>query len=220
VPTCPVGHDSTTDDYCDTCGRSIGAAPAPTARPGPGSCAVCGAVRDGRFCEECGHDSAVPAPDPVPPPGARDPGGPPTPPPAAWTAVVRADRAWFEEVRRRDGPDVATVEFPRYCPERRFGLAGREVQIGRRSRSRGTDPQIDLSGPPLDPGVSAQHALLVARDDGGWDLVDLNSTNGTALGDPPDPLTPHTPVPLSDGARIRLGAWTTITVEHRRAQGP
>lgn len=129
--------------------------------------------------------------------------------------MVRADRTWFEEVRRRDGPDVATVEFPRYCPERWFVLAGREVEIGRRSRSRGTHPQIDLSGPPLDPGVSAQHALLVARDDGGWDLVDLDSTNGTALGDPPDPLAPHTPVPLPDGARIRLGAWTTITVEHR-----
>jgi len=89
------------------------------------------------------------------------------------------------------------------------------VAIGRRSRSRGTNPEIDLSGPPLDPGVSAQHALLVARSDGGWDLVDLDSTNGTSLGDSSDPLAANTPVALSPGDRIRLGAWTTITVERR-----
>jgi hypothetical protein len=130
-----------------------------------------------------------------------------------WTVVVRADREWYEEVRRRDGPDAATVEFPPYCPERRFVLSGFQVEIGRRSRRRGTNPQIDLSGPPLDPGVSAQHALLVARSDGGWELVDLDSTNGTSVGDSTDPLAPHTPVPLADGVRIRLGAWTTITVE-------
>jgi hypothetical protein len=127
--------------------------------------------------------------------------------------VVRADRAWFEEVRRRDGPDAAAVDFPRYCPDRRFELAGDQVAIGRRSRSRGTAPEIDLSGPPLDPGVSAQHALLLARPDGGWELVDLDSTNGTSIGDRTEPIPPHTPVPLADGDRIRLGAWTTITVE-------
>jgi hypothetical protein len=130
-----------------------------------------------------------------------------------WTAVVRADRHWFDEVRGRNGPDADRVEFPRYCPERRFELTGTQVAIGRRSRSRGTNPGIDLSGPPLDPGVSAQHALLVARADGGWEVVDLGSTNGTSLGGSTAPLAPHTPVPLAEGDRIRLGAWTTITLE-------
>jgi hypothetical protein len=236
MPTCPAGHDSATDDYCDTCGLAITARtavleqppPPPAPPPGVETCAVCGAVRYGRFCEECGHDSALPPPpETTPPPDERaaesapgrpaaDPG--PTSGPqrtGRWAVVVRADRAWFEEVRRRDGPDAATVEFPQYCPERRFPLTGRQVAIGRRSRSRGTNPEIDLSGPPLDPGVSAQHALLVARSDGGWDLVDLDSTNGTSLGDATEPLVANTPVALQPGDRIRLGAWTTITVEQR-----
>jgi hypothetical protein len=234
VATCPAGHDSAADDYCDTCGLAITAAtavlpvPQPAPPPGAQACAVCGAVRYGRFCEECGHDSAVPAPDPGPVPTAPPPDeralepvpAPPDPEPASgpqratgWAVVVRADRAWFDEVRRREGPDAATVEFPRYCPDRRFVLSGPQVAIGRRSRSRGTNPQIDLAGPPLDPGVSAQHALLVARPDGGWDLVDLDSTNGTSLAPSADPLAANTPVALSDGDTIRLGAWTTITVE-------
>jgi hypothetical protein len=192
----------------------------PTA-PDAETCAACGAVRYGRFCEECGHDSAVPAPEgfrsrvPALDERAHEPAPEPSsgPAPGGWTAVVRADRGWFDEVRRRDGPDAAAVDFPRYCPERRFALTGPQLAIGRRSRSRGTHPEIDLSGPPLDPGVSAQHALLVARPDGGWDLVDLDSTNGTSLGDAAEPLAPHVPVALAPGDRIRLGAWTTITVE-------
>ena len=254
--TCPAGHDSATDDYCDTCGLAIAAptagsaavAPAanPTpsaepARPGVDTCAVCGAERPGRFCEECGHDSALPPPPrtttvdaatdhpgtdhPAPPPGtgsrprrdgAAERSGPlragPEPATGTWTAVVRADRAWFDEVRGCEGPDAAAVEFPRFCPDRRFTLSGTQVAIGRRNRSRGTDPEIDLSGPPLDPGVSAQHALLLARPGGGWDLVDLDSTNGTSIGGASEPIAAFTPVPLADGDRIRLGAWTTITV--------
>jgi pSer/pThr/pTyr-binding forkhead associated (FHA) protein len=64
----------------------------------------------------------------------------------------------------------------------------------------------------VDPGVSARHALLVARADGGWELVDLDSTNGTTLGDATDPVAPNTAVALAHGDRINLGAWTTITI--------
>jgi hypothetical protein len=259
VATGPAGHASATDDYCDTCGLVIAApaapppgprsAPPPAGPAGGDTCAACGAERGGRFCEECGHDAALPPPpqfttggggapagsdfpgtslpDSAPLPGHRlthppTGSGPahrraetwsPAQAAATWTAVVRADRAWFDEVRRREGPDAAAVEFPPYCPERRFVLTGAQVAIGRRSRSRGTNPEIDLSGPPLDPGVSAQHALLLARPDGGWDVVDLDSTNGTSVGAESEPIAAHTPVPLVDGDRIRLGAWTTITVE-------
>ena len=218
MTTCPAGHDSATDDYCDVCGLAVEAPTAPFPAPPPPvpaveTCARCGAERPGRFCEECGHDAALPVPGPeAGAPGEAQAAGPDRAVPSGWTAVVRADRAWFEEVRHREGPDAASVDFPRYCPERRFELTGGQVAIGRRSRSRGTAPEIDLSGPPLDPGVSAQHALLLARPDGGWDLVDLDSTNGTSIGDTDEPIAPHTPVPLADGDRIRLGAWTTITV--------
>jgi hypothetical protein len=63
------------------------------------------------------------------------------------------------------GPDVATIAFPRYWPERRFRLTGREMRIGRRSASRGIEPEIDLTGPPTDPGVSHRHAVLLAEPD-------------------------------------------------------
>jgi hypothetical protein len=130
--------------------------------------------------------------------------------PAVWHAVVRADPAWFAAVRRQQGAGAAGPEFPRYAPERRHVLAADRVTIGRRSATRGTAPDIDLAG--FDPGVSAAHALLVARADGGWDLVDLGSTNGTTLAVDDGPIRPHVPVPLADGAVVRLGAWTTITV--------
>jgi pSer/pThr/pTyr-binding forkhead associated (FHA) protein len=84
------------------------------------------------------------------------------------------------------------------------------VEIGRRSPARGTAPDLDLTG--LDPGVSAAHAVLVARSDGGWELVDVGSTNGTTLVVEDGPIRPHQPVPLADGAVIRVGAWTTITI--------
>jgi hypothetical protein len=45
--------------------------------------------------------------------------------------VVRVDRAWFEEVRRRDGPDASALQFPAFSTERRFVLEG--PQLGQRS---------------------------------------------------------------------------------------
>lgn len=215
MPVCPDGHESAATDYCDVCGLLVGAAPsAPAASSAPVvatglTCGSCGEPREGRFCEECGFDNDMPAP-PKPAPVAAPV---PTTTGATWTAVVRADRAWFEEVRRRDGPEAGDIEFPRYCPDRRFDLDGPQFAIGRRSRSRGTNPEIDLGGPPTDPGVSAQHALLIARPDGGWEIVDLDSTNGTSVGDTTDVIAPHTPVPVAPGQPIRLGAWTTITLE-------
>ncbi len=88
---CPNGHDSSTDDYCDTCGILMGGAPGagpspagssassgvtpvpattPTGAVTPdvsaGDCSNCGAPRIGgeRFCEVCGLDfdtGAMPA---------------------------------------------------------------------------------------------------------------------------------------------------------------
>ena len=54
--------------------------------------------------------------------------------------------------------------------------------------------------------------MLVARPDGGWELVDVGSTNGTTLALADGPIPAHRPVPLADGAVIQLGAWTTITL--------
>jgi pSer/pThr/pTyr-binding forkhead associated (FHA) protein len=127
-----------------------------------------------------------------------------------WTAVVSADRAYYDSVIAEGGPDAASIEFPGYCPERRFRLSGQEMRIGRRSVSRGLEPEIDLTGPPTDPGVSHLHAVLVAEPDGSWVVLDPGSANGTMVngGEIPGGVR----VPLHDGDRICVGAWTVLTI--------
>ncbi|MBM0224429.1 FHA domain-containing protein [Micromonospora sp. ATA51] len=44
-------------------------------------------------------------------------------------------------------------------------------------------------------------------------MVDLESSNGTYLNDPSsDPIDPNVPVPVMDGDKIYLGAWTVLTI--------
>jgi hypothetical protein len=201
---CPSGHESQTADYCDQCGAPIAGAThvlpvveeidtSPSARREP--CPVCAAPRSGddRYCESCGHDFL-------------------SPPPAAttWEAVVTADRAQFDRLA------VSGVTFPADYLERRFPLAEGENRIGRSRGHPDEDaPEIDLTAPPVDPGVSRLHAVVEYRGDGVCVLRDLGSTNGTALGDEPAQIAPHTDVPLADGDRIHVGAWTTITLRRR-----
>lgn len=208
MATCPQGHPSGDDEYCDVCGTQMtAAAPAPASASAPAQspaapaegCPVCQTPRAGQFCEVCGHDfTGSAAPVDVPVTAAR------------WEAIAGADRGYFDKVVAEGGPDAATMVFPPYCPERSFALAGPQVRIGRQSRSRDTQPEIDLSGPPQDPGVSHLHAVLLATPDGGWELVDPGSANGTHLND--QPVKVNVPVRVRAGDRIHLGAWTVITV--------
>jgi hypothetical protein len=197
---------------------SSGAAPPGVASPGAGgpdapaqSCPQCGGSKSGRFCEACGFDfdsgtsprRAASAPPTSAPPTSG-------PPPATWTAVVTADRAYFDRVVAADGPDAGTLTFPAYCPERRFALSGREMRIGRRSVSRGLEPEIDLTGPPEDPGISHLHAVLIAEPDGSWAVLDPGSANGTQLNGAD--IATGIRVPVRDGDRICVGAWTVLTI--------
>lgn len=138
--------------------------------------------------------------------------GPLRPPTTAetWTAVVAADRAYYDSVRAVSDQDAASISFPAQVPERRFRLSGTEVRIGRRSVSRRIEPEIDLTGPPTDPGVSRLHAVLVAGPDQSWSVVDPGSPNGIMVNGKDVP--PGETVPLRDGDRIHLGAWTVITI--------
>jgi hypothetical protein len=281
MAVCPNGHDSASDDFCDTCGmriggspppgspqpgsRAVGSSPAPgaqsTAWPDPGAsvsgasapaaepCPRCGTPRSGQFCEACGYNFAGPRFTPTtaaapPPPAPRaysssQPGpgpgsyssGQPGPgsggyssaqappsmssfpyPQATWTAVVGADRAYYERVQAVTGPEGSAVAFPSYYAERRFQLVGNQMRIGRRSVSRGLAPEIDLTGPPADPGISRLHAVLISAPDGNWAVLDPGSANGTLLNG--SEIGVGDQVPLHDGDRINLGAWTAITV-HR-----
>ena len=108
MPTCPSGHDSTADDYCDVCGLPItdtgptptpaGDAPAappetdiPTpAAPAGATCPNCSALNpeNALFCEACGYDfttgqaprapSALDLDAPSAPPDTSAPSTPPT----------------------------------------------------------------------------------------------------------------------------------------------
>lgn len=331
MATCPAGHESASDDYCDECGIRIDAAPtlaapetggAPGGDPRAGSggdsragspagegplagvsipaetCPRCSAPRDGNFCEACGwnfvdgtgpvlpppatpltpqapaagppafppvpptvppgsravppltpvspaapasplvpgdtrHDpvpvppapepaAAAPAEPPAEEPSAEEPPGdvpedtrtfvssrPETPAPGHWSATVTADRSYYEAVREATGPEADGIDFPSYCPERRFQLAGREMRIGRRSASRGIAPEIDLTGPPADPGVSRLHAVLIASGDG-WAVLDPGSANGTLVNG--TEIQRNEPVKLREGDRVNLGAWTRLIV--------
>ena len=206
MPTCIEGHASKAADYCDVCGAPIGslaAQPDSPAAPEAKACPACGMPVSGRFCEACGHDSALPEPagSPAAAHGAKAVG---------WTAVVNADRELYERVLAQGGPD--TVEFPRFFPERQIVLEGNTTLIGRQNRKQGIDPEIDLGIHPADRGVSTQHAVLRIRESG-LTITDLGSTNGTTLNDSDDRLPEGQETPLADGDRIHIGAWTTITIQ-------
>ena len=140
---------------------------------------------------------------------------PPTPLPApdatgTWTAVVTADRAYYDNIHAVDVADAASISFPADVTARRFPLSGTEVRIGRRSRSMRVEPEIDLTGPPTDPGVSRLHAVLTKAPDGTWSVADLGSPNGIQVNDRDVPSAK--PIPLRADDRIHLGAWTLITI--------
>jgi hypothetical protein len=204
MPTCVEGHTSKAADYCDVCGAPIGSAEAqPSHTAEAKACPACGMPVSGRFCEACGHDSALPEPKAAPAsaPGVASVG---------WTAVVTADRALYKRVLAQQGPDA--VDFPLYFPERRIVLQGDTTLIGRGNRKQGVDPEIDLGIHPADRGVSTQHAVLRIHDSV-LTITDLGSTNGTTLNDSDDRLPEGEETPLIDGDRIHIGAWTTITIE-------
>lgn len=191
------------------------APPAPPTPPAP-------SVPSGHAASPSGVYPPPPAPGPIPAPGAGPQPAPPPGPapgqgtaPVVWEAVVNADRAYYESVIAQGGPDAANVAFPLYCPERCFPLNAPQVRIGRYSRSRGLTPEIDLSGPPEDPGVSHLHAVLLAQPDGTWVLVDPGSANGTTLNGSSEPIEPNVPVPVREGDRIQVGAWTVITLRKK-----
>ncbi|MFC8129912.1 FHA domain-containing protein [Streptomyces sp. NPDC057302] len=161
-------------------------------------------------------------PSPQPPQQTQAPQGPPgyqaVPGPSTgtvtWSATIGPDREYFMAMMHRSGPEASGLNLPAYSPEQQRPLAGNQITIGRRRHSTGDTPDIDLSVPPEDPGVSHQHAVLVQQPDGSWAVVDQNSTNGTTVNNGEEPIQPFVPVPLQDGDRVHVGAWTTITIRH------
>lgn len=213
---CPRCNTPRTAQFCEACGYDFATGqplttsapvPAPPSAP-PVSVPDSSAASSGITSSGIAASTSRPASADLKAAGdgASVPAGSP-----AWTAVVTADRGYFDAVVAAGGPDAETLEFPGYCPERRFRLSGPEMRIGRRSVSRGLQPEIDLTGPPPDTGVSHLHAVLLAQTDGTWAVVDPGSSNGTKLND--QDLSIGVRTPLHDGDQICLGAWTKLTIQ-------
>jgi FHA domain len=222
---CPRGHESAATDYCDQCGARIEGTPVSADAPRhehdqpatsaphqldddvtdteevidrPVStnverCPTCQTARTGddRYCEVDGYDFVA--------------GAGPTPV-VRWVAIATADRSYYDELAPDD------VAFPANYEPRTFALDSDEVMIGRRSATRGIEPQIDLSDTPLDDSISHRHAVLARCSDGSYAVIDVGSRNGTSINGSIHPIPLDTPVPLADGDRIHVGAWTTLTI--------
>ena len=66
--------------------------------------------------------------------------------PSGWTAVVAADRAFFDS---NEAEGATAIAFPDALAPREVPLTGDEVVIGRRSEAKGFFPGIDLSLAPF-----------------------------------------------------------------------
>ena len=181
---CPSGHTSAAADYCDTCGERIDPASIDTSStPKSAPCPRCGTPRAGRD-RYC-----------------EDCGFDFTAAPAAWSVVVLVDAEYFARLAPQGLNLPASPPSPRTVV-----LDGSPLRIGRGDPA----PDIDLTG---DPGVSRLHASLVRSGEDGWAIVDEGSSNGTSINDDERGIAPHVLVPLRDGDRIHIGAWTTLAVK-------
>jgi hypothetical protein len=234
--TCPAGHTSTSDDYCDVCGMPIEAAggagqgvsgpgtpPPPTDVPTQAAlvqvCPHCETpnVADALFCEACGYDfttGSMPRPVTTPDAAALTPTADANPSPQlsdGWVAEVWVDPDWYADQKSTD--PLPSPGLPVVVP-----LKHQSILIGRASRSRGITPDIDLSS---DNGISRRHAQLTT-DGTRWWVEDLGSSNGTYVGGSVGPL-PKDTIPqgqkkeFNADDRIYLGAWTRIVVRKASA---
>jgi cytochrome c5 len=203
--TCPAGHESTTTDYCDTCGAPIGAATtaetpttgpaAPEAEaPAAATCPGCGDSVVGRFCESCGYDV--------------ESGTPAAPPPI--TLVLSTDRAHWERMVGSGEP-----AFPTVGPSLNFELTGDRAVLGRVRSGAPVDVDLALTGAAADPAISHNQCVF-ERDGGQWTVRDADSSNGTWINDATEPLAAGAMHRLVHGDRILIGAWTCLTVQAER----
>jgi hypothetical protein len=232
--TCPNGHTSVSDDYCDVCGvpidsaassTSIAATPAAPdapadapvapADPAPAAGQVCpdcstANVADALFCEACGYDfttqtSARSAGSTAPAPDAATPATPAAPS-LEWVAEIWIDPDWYAAQKATD--PIPSPGLPRVVALRKTSLL-----IGRASVSRNITPDIDCA---IDTAASRRQAQLTT-DGTRWFVEDLQSANGTFVGSasgslPEDPIPAGPKHELDPDDRVYVGAWTRIVI--------
>jgi hypothetical protein len=162
-------------------------APAPVAAPGPDLEATV---------------VAPPAPTPEPAVAA------PPPAPAAAPAPAVAAAPPTPAAAPAPAPAAAPAPaHPRLVVQKSgtvFDLAGKtSTLVGREDAPSNSFPDIDLTPYGAEEGgVSRLHARLAQSGDQ-WTIEDLESTNFTFVNG--KRIQPKTPMPLNDGAEIRLG---------------
>lgn len=225
MPTCPSGHNSAAEDYCDVCGLPMTSGepgstdvtevaqpapePAPEAAPEPADCPNCQAANppNALFCEACGYDFTTGSmPRPVTPPSLDSmpdlaPVGTSEAP--AAEAVSHLDsvapplaQAWVAEVWI--DPDwYADQESTDPLPS-----AGVPSVIALRSTSVlvGRTSRSRGIHPVIDlagdSGISRRHCQLTT-DGKRWWVEDLGSSNGTYVGNVVGTL-PDDPIPVGE----------------------
>jgi hypothetical protein len=243
--TCPAGHPSSTEDYCDVCGAAIAAAPAavtepepaaaPTAAAAANACANCGAARDAgdAFCEVCGLDFATgELPQPPPPPEELEPGEEAAPAPYTPPAGEEAAPDSVPAAAPVDDPDgewVAVVEADRDF----FNHNEAEGSSGAVAFPEDMDRQeVVLVQDRMEIGrlsETSETAPDVALEDPGvsrrharlerqTDRTWAVIDEGSTNGTRvrgSDPIEPEKPATLNDGDHIHIGAYTRITLQRR-----
>jgi hypothetical protein len=125
-----------------------------------------------------------------------------------WTVRIGPDHDYFLRVLQWDGPDAPAMRFPHEEDPWTLELTGESMRIGRRNSSTtSAPPEIALA----DPGVSRRHAMLLRCGDGTWEVMDLDSANGTTINSGYERVR-RDPVRLRDGDRVHVGAWTTLEI--------
>lgn len=130
-----------------------------------------------------------------------------------WRVTIGTDPAYYQYMVDQGMLDPNRIGFPVGRRQRWVALQGERMHIGRGSRSRGFVPEIDLGGPGGDPAVSHVHAILLARSNDTWSLIDPGSTNGTTINGTADPVGQNVEIPLNDSDRIYVGAWTVLILQ-------
>ena len=126
MPVCPQGHNSSTSDYCDTCGIPMGLIAPPPAPKGPKlvkACPNCGvdSPANALFCESCGYDFITGvSPEPYAPAPTLRPAPRPEPETPAEVAsrsdALEAPSAPAPKPEPEPAPVVPTPSRPRPVP--------------------------------------------------------------------------------------------------------
>jgi len=222
--------------YCENCGsplpQSAGAAPPMASNATGAAPATAGAPAPGLITAEDPAAIAVPQPvmpadRPLPgpdiampsPSGANGVAAEPASAPAtqyaqadttaAPTMPGTADLPQLGERVPTQAPTrvaALTLTFP---SGQTFAMQGDEVNVGRADAAQNWQPELDVipyGGGAPDLGVSRHHARVM-RQDSGFAVTDMGSTNGTYVNGRAAPY--NQPVPLSNGDTLSFGALNT-----------